>query len=61
MKIEQHINGALQLILIPDTDLERAFVAAMHESTKLGKKVIMSLDMDATGVKVSRATVSVEV
>lgn len=60
MKIEQHINGAVQLIMIPETDLERAVLAAMHDSSKLGKKVTMSAELDAAGTKVSRATVSVE-
>lgn len=39
MKIETHVNGTLQLILIPETDLERAILAEVSNRSKLGKKI----------------------
>lgn len=62
MKIEQHISdNTIQLILTPEREAERVLLGAMHDSAKLGKKVTMSVDLDAAGTsKVARATVSVE-
>jgi len=39
MKVETHLNGTLQLILIPETDLERAVLAEVSNRAKLGKKI----------------------
>ena len=39
MKVETHLNGTLQLILIPETDLDRAILAEFSNRTKLGKKI----------------------
>lgn len=42
MKVETHVNGSVQLILIPETDLERAILIEVSKRAHLGKKITIS-------------------
>ena len=44
MKVELHVNGSLQVWLKPETELERAILAEMHESATKGR----AIKLDAT-------------
>lgn len=63
MKTEFHLNGSLQLILIPENDLERSILAAFDARSRVGKRTVVAgvFDppvMEAAGLE--RLTVTIE-
>lgn len=53
MKVELHINGSLNILLTPETDIEKAILGEMAKGTSKGKVVKMSMDPDTLVVTVS--------
>lgn len=61
MKAEQHINGAVQIILIPENELDHLMLLTLYRGAKQGKRIILGgqEQADAPG-KIVNVTVSVE-
>lgn len=52
MKVETHINGSLQLIVIPENDLETAILEEAYRKINAGKRV-------SAGVELTREAVAI--
>lgn len=53
MKVELHINGAHQVILVPETPVERAVLSQMQEAAGKGRAVRLSQNGVTDSVTVS--------
>jgi hypothetical protein len=58
MRVELHVNGAVQVILIPETPIDNMVLFQMQDSAKKGRAVKLEALVD--GPNVGSATVSVE-
>lgn len=60
MKVETHVNGSLQLIVIPENDLERAILSEFINRSSLGKKMTVSGFQSSQSVEPGCLKVSLE-
>ncbi len=56
MLVELHINGKIELQLTPETAIERAFIATMHDAATKG----MALKMSSSGADGVQYLISAE-
>ena len=58
MKVELHVNGSHQVILIPETPVEKAVLWQMQDAAQKGRAVKIEAELEGSGIH--SATVSVE-
>jgi hypothetical protein len=60
MKVELHINGSHQVVLIPETRIEKAMLEEMAEAAGKGRAVRLDCKPTITGGGIVCCVVSVE-